>query len=218
MFDYKILDAVFIHGIIQRSFLTSFFFRISTMLLKSLSYWIRSLSYILLSINQICNTINISHVLFLFRIKLIFSKISVTQLTPREGSYYVSLAVVGFEPYFTISSLWGLRDDHFSTPRYFELQVGLEPTTCSLQMSCSTNWAIEAKKGVRRDSNPWPLVPQTSALPTELLTPYSWGDRTRTCEVEWRLIYSQLSLPLENTLIKAEVEGFEPPDPIGSTR
>lgn len=37
-----------------------------------------------------------------------------------------------------------------------------------------------------------------------------WGDRTRTCEVEWRLIYSQLSLPLENTPIKVEPCGFEP--------
>ena len=68
-----------------------------------------------------------------------------------------------------------------------------------------------SEKGVRRVSNPWPLDPQTSTLPTELPTPYScWGDRTRTCEVEWRLIYSQLSLPLENTPIKVEPCGFEP--------
>ena len=114
----------------------------------------------------------------------------------------------GFEP--PTLSLWNSLATT-AIPRDVELQVGFEPTACSLQVSCSTNWAIEAKKGVRRGSNPWPLDPQTSTLPTELPTPYScWGDRTRTCEVEWRLIYSQLSLPLENTPIKVEPCGFEP--------
>lgn len=54
--------------------------------------------YFLVKLIIICNTINIFHVLFLFRIKHIFSKISVIQLTPHGGSYYVSLAEEGFEP------------------------------------------------------------------------------------------------------------------------
>ena len=37
---------------------------------------------------------------------------------------------------------------------FFELNVGLEPTTCWLQISCSTNWANSAFMRFMRESNP----------------------------------------------------------------
>lgn len=43
-------------------------------------------------------------------------RISITQDTPRGGFLNVSLAEAGLEP--TISTLWGSRDNHFSTPQY----------------------------------------------------------------------------------------------------
>ena len=54
---------------------------------------------------------------------------------------------------------------------YVELQVGFEPTTCSLQVSCTTTVLLKPL-GVWWGSNPRPPEPQPGTLPTELQTPY----------------------------------------------
>ena len=61
--------------------------------------------------------------------------------------------------------------------KFKKLVNGLEPLTCWLQISCSTNWATPAQyqtiilKTFRSwwtDSNPWPADYKSAALPTEL--------------------------------------------------
>ena len=75
----------------------------------------------------------------------------------------------GFEP--SKRNVTDLQSAPFGlsgTPPYLELHVGVEPTTCWLQVSCS---AIEPMKLIwwkQQGSNLWPSACKADALPAEL--------------------------------------------------
>lgn len=74
---------------------------------------------------------------------------------------------VGFEP--TISTLWGWRDDHFSTPQWY-LWVDLNHRPTTYEAVALTNWATQAflQDTINfcklSDSNRLSIVYQTIAL------------------------------------------------------
>ena len=93
---------------------------------------------------------------------------------------------------------------------YVELQVGFGPTTCSLQVSCTTTVLLK-HLGVWWGSNPWPPEPQPGTLPTELQTPY---------KLQMDFSENRLTLGIiQASLASALAEGdFEPSEPFGSAR
>ena len=93
-----------------------------------------------------------------------------------------------------------------------ELVIGLEPTTCWLQVSCSTNWAIPAKCGGHNRDRTCDLL-----LVRQMLSQLSYapiiggGSWIRTNEVERQQIYSLPPLAAREFLRNLElVIGLEP--------
>lgn len=90
---------------------------------------------------------------------------------------------------------------------YVELQVGFEPTTCSLQVSCTTTVLLKPL-GVWWGSNPRPPEPQPGTLPTELQTPYKLQmDSNHTSRTE---IWHATNYTMELFILLVAPEGIEP--------
>ena len=73
---------------------------------------------------------------------------------------------------FTVCRVWPLR----YLPKKMVPKTGIEPVTYWLQVSCSTNWAISAKKWwAIQDSNLWPPACKADALTNWANRPYNTG-------------------------------------------
>ena len=102
--------------------------------------------------------------------------------------------------------------------RILELAIGIEPTTCWLQVSCSANWATPAillkKWCLRAESNHRQRDFQSLALPTELprhiFLPLNffkgkiwrpgWGSNPRPLAWQASVLTSWTTRPFENLL------------------
>ena len=95
-----------------------------------------------------------------------------------------------------------------------ELAIGIEPTTCWLQVSCSAiepmKHIIKLKWRLRRGSNPRPLAWQASTLTNWATEPhYGGNNRDRTCDpLLVRQMLSQLSYASKFKMVTPR--GIEP--------
>ena len=110
--------------------------------------------------------------------------------------------------------------------RILELAIGIEPTTCWLQVSCSANWATPAnlvkKWCLRAESNHRQRDFQSLALPTELprhiFLPLNffkgkiwrpgWGSNPRPLAWQASVLTSWTTRPYYNASVKLWVVGL----------
>ena len=87
---------------------------------------------------------------------------------------------------YSLPPLATREHSHIKIWNCMELVDGLEPPTCWLQISCSTNWATPANKSAcwlgRQDSNLRHLGPKPSTLPN-WATPH-WLTRFNVCVIK----------------------------------